>query len=254
MKRITFIFFITLFILTLFSSCVHKKWELVKYTTDTIKIDASKDRLADSSMDALILPYKKQLDKKMDIVIGTSAQRMSKGLPESLLSNWNADLYQTLCSEYLKEQVDMGILNMGGLRAELPKGNITIRNIYQLMPFENELVILWLEGRQVKELFNIFAREGGQGIAGATFEIKNKKVQNCKIGGKSINDTQLYSIATSDYLAGGNDRMVTLAEAKKRVNTHIKLRDAIIEYIVEQTKKGKVLNASLDRRIVDLDK
>ncbi len=254
MKKTNYIFLTFGVVVLLFSSCAHKKWELVRYTTDTIQIDASKDKLADSAMNALIIPYKKQLDKKMNVVIGKSAVEMTKGRPESLLSNWNAELYRVLCSQSLKKQVDMSVLNMGGLRAELPKGNITVRNVYQLMPFENELVILWLKGSQIKELFQIFAKEGGQGIAGASFEIKNKKAQNCKIGGKKINDNQLYSIATSDYLAAGNDRMVTLAEAQKRVDTHIMLRDAILEYIVDQTKKGKVLHPKLDKRIINLDK
>ena len=68
----------------------------------------------------------------------------------------------------------MSVVNMGSLRAPVLKGDITVGTIFQLMPFENELVILYLRGSEIIKLFNIFALEGGQGVGGCSFEIKQQ--------------------------------------------------------------------------------
>ncbi len=251
MKKTKYLILSVLVVSFLFSSCRSKKeWVLERHTTVMIPIDASKEGLASEKMNRFISPYKKQLDKKMDVVLGQSAVAMEKGRPESLLSNWSADVYRELASDFLKKPVDMGVVNLGGLRADLPKGDITVRHIFQLMPFENELSIVWLKGSEIKELFDIFAKEDGQGISGATFEIKNRKAQNCKIGGKPIVDNQLYSVATNDYLASGNDRMVTFKKGSKRLDTNLKLREIFMQYVINQAKKGQKLNPKLDNRIV----
>ena len=83
------------------------------------------------------------------------------------------------------------------------------------MPFENELVIVWLKGDKLLELLQFFAKVGGEGISGLRMEIQNGKAANISIGGKPLNTDKLYSIATNDYLAGGNDKMFQLAMYEK---------------------------------------
>lgn len=242
------LFFIPV-LLFLLVSCTPKQWVITDFSSEKIAIDSTTDKYADKEMETFIAPYKVALDKEMNQVIGYSTQEMKAGKPESLLSNWNADIYRQAASEYIGKQVDMGVVNLGGLRAPIPQGDITIRDMFQLMPFENELVILWLDGNEVKELLNIFAKEGGQGVSGVSMVIRNGKAEHCKIGNTDINDTQLYSIATSDYLSSGNDRMLPLKWAKKRVNTGLKLRDVLIEHVIRQTKNGKKIQSELDDRI-----
>ena len=136
----------------------------------------------------------------MDQIIGTSDEVMKAGKPESLLSNWNSDVYRIAAAEYLKEPVDMAVVNMGSLRSPLPAGNIRVRDIFQLMPFENELVILWLKGSEVNRLLGIFAKEGGQGVSGIRMEIKDEKPATILIGGQPVNPEKLYSILTNDQI------------------------------------------------------
>lgn len=245
MKKYLLFLVVSLF----FTSCTPKQWVLTNATTTAIPIDASTEQYADKEMQAYIEPIKQQLDKEMNQVIGESLHDMRAGKPESLLSNWSSDVYLLAASEFLKEQVDMSVVNMGSLRAPVLKGNISVGTIFQLMPFENELVILYLRGSEISKLFNIFALEGGQGIGGCSFEIKDNKAINCKIQGKAIEENKLYSIATNDFLAGGNDRMVPLATPEKRIDTGLKIRNILMAHIIRETQNGRKIDAKLDGRI-----
>ena len=140
-------------------------------------------------------------------------------------------------------------MNLGGLRTVIPAGNITVGKIFELMPFENELVILWLKGDKLEQLVQFFARVGCEGISGMRMEIRNAKAENITINGNPIDKEKIYSIATSDYLAGGNDKMLQLAQYEKRENTGIKLRDILLSYIKIETAKGNKIEAKLDGRI-----
>lgn len=233
----------------LFLSCAPKQWVLTETKTSRIPIDSTTEVLADKKMTDFIIPIKESLDKEMNQVIAQSAEEMRAGKPESLLSNWSADVYLAAASDYLKAPVDMAVVNLGSLRTSLQKGNITVGNIFQLMPFENELVILWLKGSEINKLLNIFALEGGQGLSGATMDIRDRKAVDCKIQGKPIDDDTLYSIATNDFLAGGNDRMIPLATPEKRVDTGLKIRNILMEYVIRENRNGRKIQSKLDGRI-----
>ncbi|HPT42256.1 MAG TPA: 5'-nucleotidase C-terminal domain-containing protein [Paludibacteraceae bacterium] len=240
-----------LFVLVILLSigCTPRKWSMTGYKTSKIAIDASSDSLADKQMLAFIQPVKQKLDKEMNQVVGFSEVEMKSDKPESLLSNWTSDIYRLAASEFLKQPVDIAVVNMGSLRSQLPAGNLTVRDIFQLMPFENELVILWLKGSEVSRLLGIFAKEGGQGVSGISMEIVDGKAQNVRVGGEPLDVDKLYSIATNDFLAGGNDRMVPLATPEKRVDTGLKIRNILMEYVIRENRNGNKINAKLDGRI-----
>jgi 2',3'-cyclic-nucleotide 2'-phosphodiesterase (5'-nucleotidase family) len=169
--------------------------------------------------------------------------------PESLLSNFNADVYRERASAFLGEPVDMSVVNLGGLRTVIPAGNITVGKVFELMPFENELVILWIRGDKLMGLLQYFARAGGEGESGVRMTIRNRTAEDITIGGKPIDLMKLYSIATNDYLAGGNDNMVQLGQYEKRTNTGLKIRSILIDYIINENKKGNKIKPALDGRI-----
>jgi len=124
-----------------------------------------------------------------------------------------------------------------------------VGKVFELMPFENELVIVWLKGDKLNGLLQYFAGMGGEGISGIRMEIKEKKAVIITVGGKPLDMEKLYSIATNDYLAGGNDKMIQLAQNVKRINTGIKVRDMLLDYIKGETLKGNKIQSKLDGRI-----
>lgn len=240
---------LALLILLSATSCSHKRWSTLQSSSVKIAIDSTTNSLADKNYSAYLQPFKQKVDTQMNEVIGQAAETMKGHAPESLLSNFSADVYLQTATNFQGENVDIAIVNLGGLRTVVPAGDITVRKVFELMPFENELVLLWLKGDKLNELLQYFASMGGEGVSGLRMEIKDGKAVNITINDKPLDPTKVYSIVTNDYLAGGNDKMVQLAQAEKRVNTGIKVRTMLLNYIKNETKKGNKIQSKLDGRI-----
>ena len=229
-------------------------WIITHSTSTKIAMDSTTEVTADKSYESYLQPLKQRVDARMNVVIGEAAETMKGYDPESLLSNFNADVYCQIASEYLGEKVDIGIVNLGGLRTVVTAGNITVGKVFELMPFENELVIVWLKGDKLNDLLQYFAGMGGEGVSGLRMEIDHGKAVNITVGGKPLDMEKVYSITTNDYLAGGNDKMIQLAQNIKRVNTGIKVRDMLLDYIKSETGKGHKIQSKLDGRITVISK
>jgi len=244
---------LALLILLSATSCSHKRWSTLQSSSVKIAIDSTANALADKSYTAYLQPFKQKVDGQMNEVIGQAAETMKGHAPESLLSNFSADVYLQTATNFQGENVDIAIVNLGGLRTVVPAGDITVRKVFELMPFENELVLLWLKGDKLNELLQYFAGMGGEGVSGLRMEIKDGKAVNITINDKPLDPTKVYSIVANDYLAGGNDKMVQLAQAEKRVNTGIKVRTMLLNYIKNETKKGNKIQSKLDGRIKSVE-
>ena len=240
---------IYLIILLSLLACQPLKWQVKQATSTKIALNEDVQNLADTAYVSYLKPFKLQVDAQMNVVIGRAAETMRGHAPESLLSNFSADAYRSSASAFLKSEVDIAIVNLGGLRTIIPAGDIQLRKVFELMPFENELVILWLKGDKLNDLCQYFAGMGGEGVSGMRFTISNGKAVDITIGGQAIDLQKIYTIATNDYLAGGNDKMVQLANNEKRVNTGIKVRDMLMEYIKNETANGRNIESRLDGRI-----
>lgn len=207
----------------------------------------------DSTAHHTIAPYKAKLDESMNSVLGKTDQAMVKDVPEGLLGNLVADIILYEANKHYKSddghKVDFCLLNNGGLRASLPHGEITRGKIFELMPFENEMIVLELDGATTLELIEFVAEKGGMPVAGLRFEIENRKPQKININDKAFDLSKTYKVVTSDYLANGGDKLAML---NKRLNDKlcgIKIRDAIIEYFMEQKNNGKTITSKIDGRI-----
>jgi 2',3'-cyclic-nucleotide 2'-phosphodiesterase (5'-nucleotidase family) len=245
MKRIA-VFFSVLFVLT---SCNTVGWRVYQAEAVKIPLDKETEQYADESFKVFLQPYKVQLEKEMNEVIGFAVQDLKIHGPESLLSNFSADVYRQVAATSIQSPVDIAIVNLKGLRASVPAGNITVSRIFELMPFENELVVLWIRGEELQSLFDFFASIGGEGVSGMKMGIREGKAVEVNIGGVPIDRDKVYVVATNDYLAEGNDGMVQLKNATKRVNTGIKIRDMLIEYIRNESEAGRKINPKLDGRV-----
>lgn len=242
---------ILLLLILIVSACSSPRWMLTSIEGQKIALDASKEVLADQQFNQFLQPYKMQLDKRMNEVIGLVEQDMRAHKPESLLSNWSADVYLHSASQWLGEPVDAAVVNLGGLRTQLTSGPITVGKVFELMPFENELVILWLKGSDMEELLNFFASIGGQGVGGIRMIIQQEKAVDIMIAGQPIDRGRMYKVATNDYLAEGNDYMTTFTRHTKRVNTGILVRAMLMDYIRKETAQGRSIKSKLEGRIVN---
>lgn len=228
-------------------------WELKKNVVSHVTIDSTFD-VTNSEYTAYLAPIKAQLNATMSGVIGVAAESMTGHQPESLLSNWTSDAILHAANALMNEPIHVAIMNMGGLRCEIPKGDITLWKMFELMPFDNELVILTLTGNDLKDLCDGFAADGGQGVAGLRFQIKNDKAQNILVAGEPIDvNKEDYKIAVSNYLAEGNDRMIALTRCTNTMTTGLKLRDLFVDFVKEETAQGREIKSQLDGRITVID-
>ncbi len=216
-----------------------------QYTKNQIGSKGEKD----AKIAALISPYKDSLEKTMTSIIVVNEKSISKGQPESELGNLLADILLEQGNNCCNKQVDVAVLNNGGIRVpQLAAGNVTLGKIYEIMPFDNRLVLLDLPGKELKELFNAIAAAGGWPISGARFVIANKKATEIFVGGVPLNESKTYTIALSDYLTEGGDNL-SMLKGKPITDSGKNIREAFIDAFTEIHKKGKKLTGSLEGRI-----
>lgn len=227
-------------------------YRVTKVEGDMQQMDSTFDVTPDTEAVALLAPYKAKIDSVMYRVVGTAEMSMDKGAPESLLSNLVADVLRNAATKTLGKPADVGLVNMGGLRNVLTEGPITCSNIYEILPFENSLCIVTLKGDYLNELFENIAARGGEGISGVQLQLTNDhKLAKATVAGKPIVKDSLYTVATIDYLADGNDGMTALPHAEKRECPEgAILRDLFMEYVDRQTAGGKKISSRIEGRIV----
>lgn len=226
-----------------------QRFELKSVTAQRFEITSRLDQTPDREAEALLAPYQGAVDSLMAPVLGFSSVQMRSGRPESLLSNWVADVLREASVRYGRK-ADMGLCNMGGLRSAMPKGKVTRGDVLAIAPFENMFCVLSLRGADLQTLMEQIAAVGGEGVSGVRLEITpDGKLIRASVDGKPINPEKIYTVATLDYLAEGNDKMEALRNAVSRQLTTRPVRDVLMDYIVEQDKQGRRLTARLEGRI-----
>ncbi|GAA3999788.1 hypothetical protein GCM10022408_08480 [Hymenobacter fastidiosus] len=197
---------------------------------------------------ATIGPYRRQVTEQMTTVLGTAPVAITKNPGESPLANFVADLQRVRASQVLGQPVDIGVMTNGGLRAGLPAGAITLGSVFELMPFENELVVLDMPGPVAQQLFDYAARVK-MALSNVTYSVSaDGKPTSILIGGQPFDPAKTYTIAISDYLAGGGDQMTFFKPLQPR-STGILLRNAIADHIRTLTKQGKPVEAKVEGRV-----
>ena len=215
-----------------------------------IEVDSTFDTQLHSKMYNLVYSYKVELDSEMSEVIGNSVEQMDYGRPESLLTNFTSDVMKAYGDEHLPNGADVSIMNVHGHRATMPKGSITVGNLYEIYSFDNTITFLELKGIDLKKIFDAYARIGGAGISSnVKLIINDRKVKSATIDGKSIDNERIYHIVTLDYLAGGNDSMNAFRNAVTVTDTGVTLRDIMINWVREQARQGNDIKSILDGRI-----
>ena len=193
------------------------------------------------------------VDSVMGPVVGRSAKYMTAQRPEGTLSNLLADIMVWAAKDY-SETPDFGVYNMGGVRADLPKGEVTYGDVLDIAPFENKIAFTTLSGADVLELFSEMASVGGEGVSHAVRMVisKDYKLVSATINGEPIDPQRDYRITTIDYLLGGTDKMTAFKKGRN-VNSPQEVsnntRFIIMNYFREVTRQGREVDAEIEGRI-----
>ncbi len=251
-------------------SCQRKPAQIQSIHEEVIVLDGTYDSIQDTAYLRSLAPITEQLDKELNVVIGYAPRAMRPYLPESEMLNWTCDALYDMAKQYYDGEIDFAVVNIGGIRCSWDKGDITRRDVFELMPFDNQLVILTLTGEKVLELCDCFAKNGGQGVSkqlrmsSAPLLISadapndrdvpssllgkphaGERLYEVTIHGKAIDADAVYYVATSDYLSTGADHLTPLAEYLERKSTDKLIRDLYMEYIIRE----KTVEARIDGRM-----
>jgi 2',3'-cyclic-nucleotide 2'-phosphodiesterase (5'-nucleotidase family) len=229
--------------LLLFISC---KTSLVpaKAVYEDYQITAQQPK--DSFLVALMKPYKDSVLKNMSEVVGVAKQPLLRKQPEGTLGNFVADAVLFEARQKFSVPIDMAVVNDDGLRIDrIAAGNVTKWDIFNVMPFENMMVVQKIKGDVLQLFLDLIAADKGWPVAGIRMQIQNGKAVNVWVGNKPLENDKLYTVVNSDYIANGGKNAFMLKSIPQQ-NMGYLIRDALFDYIKINDKK---LVANLENRI-----
>lgn len=206
---------------------------------------------ADNRISAFLQPYRQKLNQTMNEVLVRLPQALDKRAPECALDDWLADALLAQAAQRYGKPIDVAHLNYGGIRNGLPAGNVTTGNVFEVMPFDNQLVVLTMTGAQLKQFLDYFAaHDDALVVGGVRVTLHDKTVRAVQFtNGRALQPDQTYTVAMSDYVANGGGGADFLRTITKRDNVNYLIRDALIEYLRSQGQSGQPVNPQTDGRI-----
>lgn len=220
-------------------------------TSERIEVTSRLDKHPNAEALSFVGRYKSSVDSVMAPVLGESLVGMSAARPESLLSNWAADVLVEF-SDYKGEgRADLGLVNVGGLRNNMPQGVVRRGDVILISPFDNRLAIVHLTGNNLMELFRNIAAVHGEGVSHEVQLVitSDGQLVDAKVGGQPVDSDRVYRIATLDYLAEGNDKMFALKKAQRLDVSDLFTRDCMMQSI----QRHKKITSQLEGRITIKD-
>ena len=238
-------------------SCTPKHYQLTGVERTRIIVDSRYDQNPDEAAAAFLAPYKRVNDSIMRPVMGQVAHNMHAARPESDLSNLLADILVWTSKDY-NEQPVLGIYNMGGIRADLTKGDVTYEDILSVAPFENTIAFVTLTGEQLMMLFRQMAVKGGEAVSKGVELVINKDRQlvSARINGQEIDPAASYRIVSLNYLVEGNDGLDAMSLGTDKVIPSDKNNNArflIMNYFRDMQAQGVVVDAQVEGRVRIVD-
>ena len=246
-------FSVALLTAVMLTSACQTHYEVASIQRTRIVVDNRYDGQPDQKAADFLKPYKHVVDSVLGPVVGHSAKYMTAKRPEGTLSNLLSDILVWGAKDY-GETPDFGMYNMGGVRADLPKGAITYGDVLDIAPFENKIAFGTMTGADVLELFGQMASVGGEGVSSSVrMVIKGGRLESATINGEPVDPAKSYRLTTIDYLLGGTDKLEAL---KKCTNVNApkdasnNSRFVIMNYFREMEKQGKIVDAEIEGRVI----
>ncbi len=186
----------------------------------------------DPAIAATIARYSAQIDTQMKQVVGkTDVEFLNtrKAEGDAPIGNLIADSLRA------QTGAEVGLMNSGGIRAPLPKGEVTRGMVFSMLPFDNTLVTAKVKGSVLQELLDFAAgrsgRSGSLQVSGVSFVVDGGKATEVMVGGKPLDPNRVYTVTTIDYLAHGNDGAEVFLKGGTYEQTGVLVRDAFLNYL-----------------------
>ncbi len=246
-----FVAFITI---VSFVSCNQAPQELSKINANQINVDST--FASDEAIQNFITPYQNRVNEVLDSTLTYAPFTLTKtdGELNTSAGNLMADVILSEANPIFKSRtnknIDFSLVNHGGVRSIISKGNVSARNAYEIMPFENSIVVVELTPESVLEMVDFLIRsKRAHPISGMQIIVdKNNELHTLNIQGKPFSKTQNYYVATSNYLVKGGDNMGFFKNKISVTDTDYLIRTAMIDYF----KKVDTLKVKVDDRFYQL--
>jgi 2',3'-cyclic-nucleotide 2'-phosphodiesterase (5'-nucleotidase family) len=240
-----------LFFLLLIFSC--KSYTISKI--EGKRLDINETFATNQEIENFIKPFREQINKTLDSVISYAPETYSKsdGEYNTAIGNLMADAVYTESNPVFNKRtgknIDFTLLNHGGIRSIISQGNITSRTAYEVMPFENSVVVVALKGEQVNEMFTYLSKAKRAHPISSQLQLtlnKDFEILSATLNEKPIEPSKTYYVATNDYLYNGGDRMTFFHPNDGLFVLDYKIRDVLIDNF----KKKDTLNPKRDKRFI----
>lgn len=187
-------------------------------------------------------------------VIGYSTNPMFSYYPESELSNWFIDLLMDKTARLAGKKVHIGITNFGGIRVDMPQGQIILDDMLSMFPFRNYLTYIEHTGKQIRAILEEMAATRFEVLGGVKVVADGGKIVSVEIDGEPLDDDKVYGLATISFLLEGGDNL-SLAENALSVTVYedVPIIDAVLEHIKAETEAGRPIEYKTDGRVVIKD-
>lgn len=216
-------------------SCKSKSY--YNYEIKGTKINVNEDFEPKKSIEQFVAPYKTHINKDLDSILAFCPETLdkSKGKWETNIGLFMANVTYKLANPiFLKKtqkSIDICLLNHGGIRSIIPEGHITTRTAFNVMPFENSVIVVELSGEKIKELAEYIIKEKKpHPLYGLKIYLeKELAIKKIEVNNKPLDLNRKYYVATSDYLSNGGDSMTFFVNQNKH-DLDYKLRNLLIDY------------------------
>lgn len=182
-------------------------------------------------------------------VVGHSTREMVRTYPECELSDWFIDELMRAAERKSGKKVEFGITNFGGIRVDMPAGDVLMDDIVSMFPFKNNLCFLQLYGRDIRALLEQLASTSWQVVGGARCVVQDGKLVSAEIGGEPLDDDRIYGVATISFLLNGGDNLFVARNAVSLEMYDEYILDVMLPYVQRLTAEGKPIEYQTDGRI-----
>ena len=225
------------------------------YQYELVKMDSTYAEPVDLTMSTYIENLRSQMGEKLNVIIGHASMDMPRYKPQSPLSNFLVDQLFIFGNQYFKQNniqdsIDLSLINFGGIRASLNAGKITIENMYQIAPFDNYAVILYVKGSELRKMYKKFSEKENGALSHSQTIFQNGRIVSYTINELPIDDQKTYRLITLDFLQHGGDGFLDGVVYEKVIYTGVLIRDVYTERITQLTGEGKKIEAKQDQRVI----
>lgn len=209
----------------------------------------------DPAIKAIVDGYNNQLKGKLSVVVGKAlvaldGERADVRTKETNLGNYIADWMRT------STHADIAFENGGSIRTSVPAGDVTVGSIFNVVPFDNFLLVLEIKGSTLKDALenSVSAYPAQLGgflqVSGFSFTFDPSKAKGSRVvsitkDGKPMDMDAIYKVCTADFTAAGGDGYAMLKGAKVVSTSGEWMRDGLVAYV----KANPEINPTVEGRI-----